>query len=357
MDKLNNYLLSNFSQMYFSIFLPLYVIASVIMLIKIAAFTSIIQLNLYEMVELYLFMLPDLLFYTLPITFFIAAVLTISKLSFDNEIIIIFSLGIKPSSILKFFAKLALWQTLILILLFFVLEPHTNNLSKNFLNVKKSEAKFNIQASEYGHKFGDWLIFVGEDSPDGKFNDVILFNQKSEEETMILAEQADVVNEAGVLKLQLDIGKGFNYTKDTLSEMNYRKMYINDSTGASTGEYQDTFQYWLHEYNMQKSVEEGSAMYLDYQKGINKKKKKLTTGMLISLFPLLSVFLILTIGIINARHQKSYAYAYIFITVLLYYSATFTLAKPLGFFAIALLSVTTLLSVIYLYNRKVVRRY
>jgi len=357
MDKLNNYLLSNFSQMYFSIFLPLYVIASVVMLIKIAAFTSVIQLNLYEMVELYLFMLPDLLFYTLPVTFFIAAVLTISKLSFDNEIIIIFSLGINPSGILKFFAKLALFQTILLFILFFILEPHTNNLSKNFINVKKSEAKFNIQASEYGHKFGDWLIFVGEDSPDGKFNDVILFNQKSEEETMILAKQADVVNEAGVLKLRLDVGKGFNYTEDTLSEMSYRKMYINDTTDATPGEYQNSFQYWFYEYDMQKTVPVASAQYENYQKGVDKKRKKFTTGMLISLFPLLTIFLIPTIGIINARHQKSYAYAYIFVAILIYYGSTFALAKPVGLPTIALISIATLASVTYLYKQKVVKRY
>ena len=39
MDKLNSYLLSNFFQLYFSIFLPLYVTTTVIMLVKIAAFT------------------------------------------------------------------------------------------------------------------------------------------------------------------------------------------------------------------------------------------------------------------------------------------------------------------------------
>ena len=134
MDKLRNYLLSHFSHLYFSIFLPLYVIASVIMLVKIAAFTSIIQLNLFDMIKLYMFMLPDLLFYTLPVTFFIAAVMTVAKLSFDYEMIVIFSLGVRPSDVLLFFAKLALIQTLILIFVFFVISPHTKNLYTNFLN-------------------------------------------------------------------------------------------------------------------------------------------------------------------------------------------------------------------------------
>lgn len=339
MDKLRSYLLSNFSQIYFSIFLPLFVIASVIMLVKIAAITSIIQLNLLEMTKLYLFMLPELLFYTLPVTFFISAVMTVAKLSFDYEMIVIFSLGVKPSSVLKFFAKLALLQTLILVFIFFVLVPHTTNLYKNFIKVKTTEAKFNIEASEYGHKFGDWLIFVGENSESGEFSDVILFNQQSEEETLILADNADVVTVAGSLKLQLHHGKGFNYTKESLSQMSYRKMYINDTTVADTQEYRNTLQFWLNPDAREKMT------------------RKFTINTLVALFPLLSIFLVPTIGIINVRHQKSYTYLYIFSAVLLYYGLTFVLAERLGLYTIALISFTTLLIVVSLYKQKVENRY
>jgi len=339
MDKLNGYLLSNFSQLYFSIFLPLYVIASVIMLVKIAAFTSVIQLDLVEMVKLYLFMLPELLFFTLPVTFFISAVMTVAKLSFDYEMIVIFSLGVKPAHVTKFFFKLALMQSLLLFLLFFIIAPHTKNLYKNFLQVKKTEAKFNIEASEYGHKFGDWLIFVGASSKEGAFQDVIMFNQQDDEETLILAKDADVVTKKGVLKLELGRGKGFTYTKDSLSQMTYRKMYINDTTVADTDEYKDTFQYWLN---------------LDKRE---KMTRKFTINTLVALFPLLTLLLVPTIGIINARHQKGYTYAYIFAAVILYYAVTFLLARPLGLYTIALVSFTTLLSVWYLYYQKVLKRY
>jgi len=339
MDKLRGYLLSNFSQIYFSIFLPLYVIASVIMLVKIAAFTSVIQLNLFEMVKLYLFMLPELLFYTLPVTFFISAVMTVSKLSFDYEMIVIFSLGVNPSSILRFFTKLALFQTALLILLFFVVAPHTKNLYKNFLKVKTTEAKFNIQASEYGHKFGDWLIFVGKDHEEGHFSDVILFNQQEEEETLIVAKNADIVSKKGVLKLQLETGKGFTYSIDSLSQMSYRKMFINDTTIARTNQYKDTLQYWLNPNQRKKMT------------------KKFTINMLVALFPLLSVLLIPTIGIINARHQKGFTYAYIFLAVILYYGLTFALVKPIGLYNIALITISTLSIATYLYYNKVVKRY
>ncbi|PHR56546.1 MAG: permease [Arcobacter sp.] len=339
MGKLKAYLLSNFSQIYFSIFLPLYVIASVIMLVKIAAFTSVIQLNLFEMVKLYLFMLPELLFYTLPVTFFISAVMTVSKLSFDYEMIVIFSLGVNPSTILRFFTKLALYQSALLILLFFVLAPHTKNLYKNFLKVKASEAKFNIQASEYGHKFGDWLIFVGQDHEEGHFSDVILFNQKDNEETLIVAKEANIVSEKGVLKLQLETGKGFTYSKDSLSQMSYRKLFINDTSIADTAQYKDTMQYWFNPDKREKMT------------------KKFTINMLVALFPLLSVLLVPTIGIINARHQKGFTYAYIFLAVILYYGSTFAMAKSLGLYTIAIVSIVSLISVSYLYYQNVTKRY
>jgi len=339
MDKLKSYLLSNFSQIYFSIFLPLFVIASVIMLVKIAAFTSVIQLSLFEMIKLYLFMLPELLFYTLPVTFFIAAVMTVAKLSNDNEMLVIFSLGIKPSNILKFFSKLALMQTLLLFFLFFIITPYAKSLTGNFLKVKKSEAKFNIQASEYGHKFGDWLIFVGKDHEEGRFSDIILFNQKKQEETLIVAKDAMIVSKKGILKLQLEGGKGFTYSQDSLSQMTYRKMFINDTTTTNINEYKNTKQYWLN------------------PKERKRKIKQFTISALVALFPLLSVLLVPTIGIINARHQKGFTYGFIFISIILYYAATFALEKPLGLYTILLVSVLTLIIASSLYYKKVVKRY
>jgi lipopolysaccharide export system permease protein len=230
-------------------------------------------------------------------------------------------------------------QSLLLFVMFFVIAPHTKNLYKNFLQVKKTEAQFNIEASEYGHKFGDWLIFVGASSKEGAFQDVIMFNQQDDEETLILAKDADVVTKNGVLKLELGLGKGFTYTKDSLSQMTYRKMYINDTTVADTDEYKDTFQYWLNPDQREKMT------------------RKFTINTLVALFPLLTLLLVPTIGIINARHQKGYTYAYIFTSIILYYAVTFILARPLGLYTIALVGFATLLSVWYLYYQKVLKRY
>ncbi|MDF1879761.1 LptF/LptG family permease [Sulfurimonas sp. MAG313] len=339
MHKLKAYLLTNFSHLYFSIFMPLFVIASVIMLVKIAAFTSIIQLSLLEMLKLYTFMLPELLFYILPVTFFVSAVLAVSKLSNDNEMLVIFSLGIKPLTILNFFARLAFIQSLLLFLLFFLVTPYAKSLAGNFLKIKKNEAKFNIEASEYGHKFGEWLIFVGKNIDENKFADIILFNQKQKEETLLVANTAEIINKAGVLTLQLNLGKGFTYSKDSLSQMSFRKLYINDSAQTDTTTYVNTKQYWFNP---------------DRREAL---KKQFIIGSLLSLFPLISVFLIPTIGIINVRHQKGHTYAYIFTSIILYYGVSFSLIKPIGLYTIAIMSIMSLLIVIPLYIQTIAKRY
>ena len=361
MAKLNKYLLSNFSNIYFSIFLPLYVIASIIMLVKIAAFTSIIQLSLYEMVKLYFFMLPNLLFYTLPITFFISAVMTVSKLSFDYEMTVIFSLGVKPFAIVRFFAKLALMQSFLLFLLFFLVAPHAKNLSENFMIQKKSEAKFNIVASEYGHKFGEWLIFVGESKENGQFGNVILFNQSKDDETLIVSKTANVVNKNNVLKLELNEGKGFTYSKESLSQMKFRKMRINDSSDADKEEYKDTLQYWFGDKELRDAYSldtpEEAYHYHTYNYRYKRKIQKFSIQSLISLFPVLSLLFILSIGVINARHQKGFTYLFIFLTVIGFFSSVFLITKLPGMYSIAILSALTLGVSYYFYYNKILKRY
>ena len=92
MDKLRRYILSNLSLLFFSIFLPLFAIASVIFMIKLATYTAVIQLSVAEMGKLYLFVLPELFFYTLPIAFVVSGALTLYRLSNDNEMVVVFSL-------------------------------------------------------------------------------------------------------------------------------------------------------------------------------------------------------------------------------------------------------------------------
>jgi len=112
MKLLKKYLLINFSQTFFPIFLTLYSITSIIFLVKIASLTSIIQINFFELLELYLYSVPTILFYTLPISIFVSLSLTLSKLSSEYELIVITSFGLNPIKILKIFLPTLIYLVL-----------------------------------------------------------------------------------------------------------------------------------------------------------------------------------------------------------------------------------------------------
>ena len=339
MNRVQKYILSNLSTLFISIFMPLFAIASVIFSIKLATYTAVIQLSLYEMAKLYLFVLPEILFFTLPISFFVAATLSLFKLSNDNEIVVLFSLGIKPGFIIKTMAKPALLLTTLLIFDFFILFPHAKVLSSNFISYKKSEAKFNLSASEFGHSFGDWLLYLGEDNQNGTYSKVFLFNKKKEEEILISAKTAELLNDSGILRLRLTNGEGYSYSKDKFSQINFQTMLINSTMKTSLKEYKQPLEYWLSSSNEKK------------------KKRMFITDIILSFFPLLSLFLVAGIGIVHARHQTSRIYLYLFLGVVLFYGATFGLQKALGFYTIPLIIITWTVTTYLFYKKNIINRF
>jgi lipopolysaccharide export system permease protein len=339
MKRLRNYIIDNLSLIFMSIFVSLFTIASMIFLIKIATYTAVIQLSVWEMTKLYLFNVPELLFYTLPITFFVAAALALFRLSNENEMIVIFSLGIKPSFVLKTLFKPALLLSILLFINFFLLFPHSKVLAGNFISYKKSEAQFNLSASEFGNSFGDWLLYLGEKKEDGTFSKVFLFNKKKEEEILIAARNAKLVNDSGVLRLKLYKGQGYSYSKEKFTQINFDTMIINDTMKTELTTYRAPLEYW-------RSKERRKA-----------KDRMLITDTLLSLFPILSLFFVASIGIVHARHQKSQVYLFLFLGVIFYYGMSFGLQKSLGFYTIPTVAILWTLSTYLFYRKRIATKF
>jgi lipopolysaccharide export system permease protein len=319
--------------------LPLFSIASVIFLIKLAAYTAIIQLSIWEMTKLYIFILPQILFYTLPITFFVAATLSLFKLSNDNEVIVLFALGIKPFFIVRTFFWPALLLTFVLLFNFLIINPHTTVLSKNFISYKKSEAKFNLSASEFGNSFGDWLLYLGKKNKDGTFEKVFLFNKKQKEEILIAAKTAEVINDAGILRLKLTNGQGYSYSTEKFSQIDFKTMLINDTMKTDLMHYKKPLAYWLS------------------KEGEGRKKHLLIRNTLMSLFPLITLFLVVSFGVVQVRHQKSKIYLFMFLTILFFYAGLLGVEKYLGFYTIPAVALFwTILGYLY-YRKTIVRKF
>ena len=339
MHRLRRYIISHFTVLFFSIFTPLFAIASVIFMIKLATYTSVVQMSVGDMTRLYLFVLPDLLFYTLPVTFFVAATLTLHKFSTDNEMIVIFSLGIRPRFIQRTLMTPALLLTGVLVFDFFILKPHTETLSTNFMRYKKSEAKFNLSASEFGHNFGDWLLYIGKANHDNSYGDVFLFHKDVKEELLIGASKAQVKNDHGILTLKLTDGQGYAYSDKKLSQMNFDDMAINNVMVTELRKHLSPIEYWLDPNRR------------------NKKIQAFVTNTLLSLFPLISLYLIPAIGIVHERHQKGHVYLWLFLSILIYYGATVGLQGVMGIYTIPLIAFFWVISTYFLYQKKVARRF
>ncbi|MFA6195015.1 MAG: LptF/LptG family permease [Sulfurimonas sp.] len=339
MNRLQKYIINNLSILFLSIFLPLFSIASVIFMIKLATYTAVIQLTLWEMSKLYFFVLPEILFYTLPVTFFIASTLTIFRLSTDNEIVVLFALGIHPKFIIKTLFKPALLLSIVLFFDFLILFPHATVLSSNFVSYKKSEAKFNLSASEFGHSFGDWLLYIGKNNPDGSYADLFLFNKNKTEEILINAKKGEIINDSGILRLKLTDGEGYSYSKEKFSQMNFKVMNINDTLSTDLTQYRTPIEYWLSDDRKES------------------KRHMLITDTLLSLFPILSLFLVASISIVHIRHQKGRIYLYLFLGILIFYGASMGLQELLSFYTIPLVALVWLGATYSLYKKTIVARF
>lgn len=339
MYELQKYIKDSLAVIFLSIFLPLFSIASIVFLIKLATYTAVIQISLWEMAKLFFFIIPELLFYTLPISFFIAATLTLFKLSHDNEMVVLFALGIHPKIIIKTLLQPAIFLSVILLFNFFVLFPHAKVLSKNFISYKKSEAKFNISASEFGHKFGEWLLYIGKDNPDNTYSDVVLFNKTQKEEVLIEAKKAEIINDSGILRLKLTSGEGYSYSTEKFTQIEFDTMFINDTMKTNLREYKTPINYWLSD------------------DGRKKKDKMLITDILISLFPVISLFLVASIGVVHVRHHKGKVYLFLFLGILVYFGLTLGLQGLLWFYTIPAILISWLVATYIYYKKTIVARF
>jgi len=316
MKLLKKYLLLNYTQTFFPIFLTLYTITSIIFLVKIASLTSIIQINFLELVELYSYSVPTILFYTLPICVFISLVLTLSKLSSEYELIVITSFGLNPIKILKLIFPTILLSSVLLLLLSLALIPKADYMKKTFLQNKKTEAQFNIKASEYGQAFGKWLIYVEEEKK-GKYKDIVLFQQAENKDTFIIAKHATMNNNGSSLSLNLETGKAVSIT-EKIDQIDFNKMIINNDIKSSINinTLDDLLLYW-------KDITHSKSKAADFSFAI-----------LSSIFPLLSILFIIYIGYYNPRYEKNHSTLLAIATTTLFLIGSHKISKDFGLIAL-----------------------
>jgi len=307
--KLKQYLFAQISLTFIPIFFGLFFITSIVYLVKIAALTSVITMNVFELLTLYIYVVPIIIFYTLPISFFISLVVSLSKLSSEYELIVITSFGFNPLKIVKILFPITAMLTVSMLIISLGLIPKAKHLTNKMLDMKKKEANFNIKESEFGQKFGDWLVYI-TDKKDKEYSDVKLFKSNGKTDQFILSGTARLNNKEGDLSFVLNEGKSFAITPKELNQIDFKSMKISSELGSqNTKPFINPLDHWKFKFKHNIDIDD----FVFYS--------------LTSIFPLLSLLLVISFGYFNPRYEKNKAIMWAISFVILYYVGSDYLSK------------------------------
>lgn len=341
MDRVCKYIFSNFINTLGSLFSTLFVIMSMVFFIQIARITSYIEISFLELVKLYLFMLPKILLFTLPISFFVALAISLFRLSKENESIVVFTLGYRPSKLAKFFTKTAFLLSFVLIFISYILIPMSEELNENFIEYKKSNINLNIKATEFGQKFGNWFVFVqSKDSQNNEkiYKDIVMYNPYEDGEKLIIADSSNLKNKDGNLELILKNGKFYNILEKSAHIGSYEDMILRTGNSQNLTKIHSIIEYWKK------------------AKTDKKRAKDFAIFTLISLFPLATVLFAISFGLVTYRYETGFIYFGIF-TILFGYFSLIMLLSKMPFLAINFVFFAFFIASFFFFKFRVLKRY
>jgi lipopolysaccharide export system permease protein len=309
MVKVKSYISSNFVNSFLTIFLPFFLIISLVYLVKISALTSKIQITFLELLKLYSYSVPDIVFYTLPLSFIAALANVLVKLSQENELIALYALGLNANKLLRRLLLLSILFSILLGAISFLAMPLSKQLYKSFKEEKKAEAKLNIIPGELGQKFGDYYIYVKE-KEGALFNDMVVYNrQDMNNEQFFAAQTGKLNNQPEVSSLLLNDGYGYTYSDIKLQQAQYVSLEVFDSVKKMPYKFEDIIEHW------------GQAATDE------KRMHRVLFFSFVSLIPLLALYLVASYTMINPRYQSNHTFLVIFATSLLLYLIASALEK------------------------------
>jgi len=342
MSRVNKYLLFNFLGTFASLFSTLFLIMSIVFFIQIARITSYIEISFGELFKLYSFMLPRVLLFVVPIAFFVSLAMTLFRLSKENESIVIFTLGGSPNKIARFFLAFSALLSAALLIVAIVMIPIAAQLNANFIDYKKTVAKLNLKPTQFGQKFSDWMVYVGSESEDKNgttYKDIVMFNPfVKDSQRLITAKNAKIINVGQSVELSLNEGKMYDIRDEIYHQSNFKSMKIRTVQSEEISDVGSIKEYWMDAASS------------------DKRRKDLSTYVLVALFPLASTLFAISLGIVTYRYEKGMVYVGTFgvlfgyFTLIMLFSSKPALAIPLIFFVF-------LLAGVLLYKAKITRRY
>jgi len=341
MGKMRRYLISTFTQTYLLVFLPFLVIVSLVFVIQISILSSKINLETVELVRLFGYLLPEIFFYTIPLSLIAALANTFTKLSEENELIAFFSLGHSPRRLLWNMLPVLTLFSAILLTLSLLLYPQMRQKLSRFKQYKAAEATLNIMPNKLSQYFGNYHVFVGEKKADDRYGNVVLFNHGEKGKyQLFIAKTGTVSNEGKRFILSLKHGIGETSDEKKIETMNYREFNI--------------YQYPAIDYYMDF---ESNGEYWSKIKTNRGRRGKLLYLVFVSLSPLLTFGIAVSLTFFNPRYQRNYSAFVIFVIALSVYIPAAILQKSGSYSLFALFVGMLVLLSLILVRRRILRRF
>lgn len=337
MVNAKGYISSNFTKAFLTVFIPFFLIISLVYLVKISSLTAKIQITFGELIVLYGYSVPEIIFYTLPLSFIAALANVLIKLSQDNELIALYALGLKANKVIQSLFFLSILFSLLLLSISFLATPLSKQYYKSFKTLKKSEAKLNIVAGKLGQKFGNYYIYVKE-KKDDNFHNIVIYNRTNKNEEQFFSSERGKLNKKnGTTSLLLNDGYGYTYSNIKLQQAKYKTLEVYDSSKKKDFYFEDIIAYW------------GKA------KTDVKMMHRILFFIFVSLIPLLSVYLVASFTMINPRYQPNRSFIVIFATTLLLYLTASSLEKQGNFLILIIAILATFILGRWLFQKRVAK--
>jgi len=335
MVSVRAYISSNFTKAFLTIFLPFFLIISLVYLVKISSLTSQIQITFGELLMLYSYSIPDIVFYTLPLSFIASLANTLIKLSTDNELIALYALGLKAKKVLHSLLLLGFLFSLLLLVISLFGMPLSKQFYSSFKESKKSEAKLNIVAGKLGQKFGDFYIYV-KDKKENNFYNMVIYNRtEKNKEQFFSAQKGNLNKKNGITSLLLHNGYGYTYTKDKLQQAKYKTLEVYDQSKNRNYYFKSVFEFW------EKAKTDKGTLH------------RLLFYLFVSLIPFISVYMVAAYTMINPRYQTNHSYIVIFSITLFFYTIASSLQKWGTFPLLSVSILFTSILGIWLFHKRV----
>ena len=334
------YIFRAIAQIFFPFFLILFFISSVVMLINLANITLVVKMNFLDLMLVFLYLIPSTIFFIIPITFFSACVLGLSRLSYDYELLVFFSLGVSPKKILKFFIPVCILVSIVLLVFSLALIPLAKSAYSDFIAEKRTQVDVNIRAGDLGQKLGDWLIYVDAINND-VYKGLVLFSGTDlGQESFVVAKTGKVENLRGIFRLKLEDGDAYFAKDNNIRKVHFKEMAIQSEAKKINLSSYNLLQYWKKAFDGNKT-----------------QARRLSQAIMTSLFPIVSIFLILLFGVANPRFQRNLSYIYILGAVVVYFLGVHILSDNAPFFGIIGLPIIWLLISYHQYRKRIARIY